>query len=92
MRGFFGLWFGFLVRLMVFLVCSWMMFLMLIMPLSDFLPLQLAITESIKQQKGNTNDQHDDNNLQLIAQMVSLVMVYMRTMVRSDQLIHLLYL
>lgn len=80
----------------MFLVCGWMMFLMsvtvLIMLLSSFLPLQFPITESIKQQKGNPNDQHDDDNLQLVTQMVGLMMVSMRTMMRCYQFIHLLYL
>lgn len=63
-----------------------------IMRLSRSFALQLSVTESIEQQEGYSDDEHDDNYLQLVAEAVRLVVVGMRAMVCSDQLVHLLYL
>lgn len=62
------------------------------MRLSRSFALQLSVTESIEQQEGYSDDEHDDNYLQLVAEAVRLVVVGMRAMVCSDQLVHLLYL
>lgn len=61
------------------------------MRLSWSLALQLSIAESIEQQEGYSDDEHDDNYLQLVAETVRLVMIGVGTMMGCDQLVHLLY-
>lgn len=62
-----------------------------IMRLTWSLALQLSIAESIEQQEGYSDDEHDDNYLQLVAETVRLVMIGVGTMMGRDQLVHLLY-
>jgi hypothetical protein len=51
---------------------------------------ELSITECISNQEGNAYHEHDDDYLQLVANVIAMMFLHVRPMVSCHQLVHFL--